>query len=179
MREMTELKPRPVKVGGAAAWTFDGGPAVGDEAPAWALPDAGFRVWTSDEFKGRPVVLATLPTVETPAGKETLGVLAAWARETPETEFLAVSVDAPFALAGALDELRPPENMRLLSAFRSPEFGMEWGTLLVEHPMMGLLARAVFVVAADGRVAHAEVAGEVLDQPDWTAARAALERRAE
>lgn len=174
MREMAELKPRPVKVGGAAAWTFDGGPAAGETAPAWALPDAGFRVWTSGEFKGRPVVLATLPTVETPAGKETLGVLAEWSRETPETEFLAVSVDSPFALARALDELRPPENMRLLSAFRSPEFGMEWGTLLVEHPMMGLLAREVFVVSADGRILHSDLAGEVLDQPDWPAAKAAL-----
>ncbi|MBR6021247.1 MAG: redoxin domain-containing protein [Kiritimatiellae bacterium] len=172
---MTELKPRPVKVGGAAAWTFDNGPAVGDEAPAWALPDAGFRMWSNDEFKGRPVVLATLPTVETPAGKETLDALASWARETPGTEFLAISVDVPFALAGALDELRPPENMRLLSAFRSPEFGMEWGMLLVEHPMMGLLARAVFVSGADGRILHVEVAAEVLDQPDWKKAKEALE----
>lgn len=175
MRELKELEPRRVALGEGAAWTFDKGPGVGDAAPGLELPDAAFKMWSLDGFPGRKRVVAMVPTFETPAGRESLSRLLAMARARPACEVFGVSVDLPFALVRVLDETRPPENLRLLSAFRSPEIGMEWGTLLVEHPMMGLLARAVFVVGGDGRVKFAEVAKDVLGQPDWAAAAAALD----
>ena len=170
MKEMKELEPRQVALGEGTAWTFDRGPRVGETAPGLELPDAAFKMWSLEDFSGRARVVATVPTFETPAGRESLARLVEIARKRPECEVFGVSVDLPFALVRVLDETRPPENLRLLSAFRSPEVGMEWGTLLVEHPMMGLLARAVFVVGGDGRVKFAEVAKDVLGQPDWEGA---------
>ena len=175
MREMKELEPRQVALGEGVAWTFDRGPRVGEAAPGLELPDAAFKMWSLGDFAGRARVVAMVPTFETPAGRESLSRLVEIAGKRPDCEVFGVSVDVPFALVRVLDEARPPENLRLLSAFRSPEVGMEWGTLLVEHPMMGLLARAVFVVDGDGRVKYAEVAKDVLGQPDWDAAAAAGE----
>lgn len=175
MREMRELEPQRLVLGEGVAWTFDRGPRVGEVAPRLELPDAAFKMWSLEEFAGRSRVVATVPTFETPAGRESLARLLEIARAKPGCEIFGVSVDVPFALVRVLDEARPPENLRVLSAFRSPEVGMEWGTLLVEHPMMGLLARAVFVVGGDGRVKSAEVAKDVLEQPDWEKASAALD----
>ena len=174
MREMKELEPQQLALGEGTAWTFDRGPRAGEPAPRLELPDAAFKMWSLAEFEGRERVVATVPTFETPAGRESLSRLVEIARKRPDCEVFGVSVDVPFALVRVLDEARPPENLRLLSAFRSPEVGMEWGTLLVEHPMMGLLARAVFVVAPAGTVKPAEVAKDVLGQAAWDAAAAAL-----
>jgi len=172
---MRELEPRRLALGDGTAWTFDRGPRVGEAAPRLELPDAAFKTWSLEGFAGRGCVVAMVPTFETPAGRESLSRLAEIAKARPGCEAFGVSVDSPFALVRTLDEARPPENLRLLSAFRSPEVGMEWGTLLVEHPMMGLLARAVFVVGPDGKVTHAQLVPDVLAQPDWGAVAAALD----
>ena len=57
MNEMRELDPQPLRLGELPAWTFDALPAVGAPAPAFALPDAAFKVWTLDDFANRPVLL--------------------------------------------------------------------------------------------------------------------------
>ena len=174
MEEMRELSPQPLTLGDSSAWTFDRPPRPGDPAPRFELPNAAFKMWSLESFAGRFRIVITVPTFETPAGRESLSRLLDIVRGHPDCEAFAVSVDAPFALVRVLDETRPPENLHLLSAFRSPEFGMEWGTLLVDHPMMGLLARAVFVIAPDGTIAHAQLVPDVLSQPDWDAVASAL-----
>ena len=82
-------------------------------------------------------------------------------------------MDLPFAQArfcGAegLDDVVPA------SAFRAPAFGKDYGVTLVDGPLAGLLARAVVVVGADGKVAYTELVPEITQEPDYEAALAAL-----
>ena len=174
MNEMRELDPQPLRLGELPAWTFDALPAVGAPAPAFTLPDAAFKVWTLDDFANRPVLLGIAPTFETPAGRDDLRNLVRIAAAHPELACIGVSVDLPFALVRVLDETRPPENVTLLSAFRSPEFGMEYGTLLVDHPMMGLLARALLLLDPAHRIAWTHLVPDVLSAPDWPALESRL-----
>jgi thiol peroxidase len=53
------------------------------------------------------------------------------------------------------------------------DFGRNWGVLIDE---LKILARAVFVLDADGIVRYAEVVKEVASEPDYDAALTALER---
>jgi thiol peroxidase len=54
-------------------------------------------------------------------------------------------------------------------------FGKNWGLLIDE---LKILARAVFVLDAQGVVRHAEVVKEVASEPDYAAALAALKQLA-
>jgi hypothetical protein len=65
------------------------------------------------------------------------------------------------------------ENVTTASAFRG-SFGEDYGTTIVDGPMAGLLARAVVVIGADGKVTCAQLVPEIAQEPDYDAALAAL-----
>ena len=63
--------------------------------------------------------------------------------------------------------------MSTASTFRST-FGTDYGVTIVDGPLAGLLARAVVVIGADGKVAYTELVPEIAQEPDYDAALAAL-----
>jgi thioredoxin-dependent peroxiredoxin len=65
------------------------------------------------------------------------------------------------------------ENVTTASAFRD-SFGEDYGTTIVDGPMAGLLARAVVVIGADGKVTYVQLVPEIAQEPDYDAALAAL-----
>ena len=65
---------------------------------------------------------------------------------------------------------------RALSAHRSEDFGRDYGVLIAEWR---LLARSVFVIGRDDRVAHLEYVADQLQEPDYEAAVAAARAAAE
>ena len=64
--------------------------------------------------------------------------------------------------------------MVTLSSFRSPAFAKDWGVALASGPLAGLTARAVVVLDQNNTVTHAELVGEIGNEPDYAAALAAL-----
>ena len=86
---------------------------------------------------------------------------------------LTISADLPFAQARFCSTFQAP-NGKFLSTFRSPEFGMDYGTLIVEHALMGLQARAVIVLDENDVVRHCHLVPEMTHEPDYAAALAAL-----
>jgi thiol peroxidase len=83
---------------------------------------------------------------------------------------LAVSMDLPFAQArwcgGA-----GVRNVRTLSDHRDASAGLALGVLIKE---LRLLARAVFVIDRDGRLAYKQIVPEMTHEPDYEAALAAV-----
>ena len=63
--------------------------------------------------------------------------------------------------------------MSTASVFRS-SFGEDYGVLMVDGPLRGLLARSVVVVDGAGKVLHSELVPEIAQEPDYDAAIAAL-----
>jgi thiol peroxidase len=85
---------------------------------------------------------------------------------------VCVSNDLPFAqkrFCGA----EGIENVTTASAFRS-SFGGDYGVTITDGPMAGLLARAVVVIDAGGKVAYTELVPEIASEPNYDAAIAAL-----
>ena len=120
-------------------------PAVGSKSPGWDLVGAGLAQLTQADSEGKRVVLNIFPSVDT-------GICAASVRKFNELGI---------------------ENVAVGSAFRS-SFGEDFGVTMVDGPMAGLLARAVVVLDADGKVLHTQLVDEITTEPDYDAAVAAL-----
>lgn len=146
-------------------------PAVGSPAPAFTLTGTDLGALSSEQFRGKPVLLNIFPSIDTP-------VCAASVRAFNEraaaggASVLCVSNDLPFAqkrFCGAENI----ENVATASAFRD-SFGADFGITIADGPMAGLLGRAVVVIGADGNVAYTQLVPEVAEEPDYDAALAAL-----
>lgn len=61
-----------------------------------------------------------------------------------------------------------------LSTLRGREFLDNYGVAIAEGPLRGLAARAVVVLDEHDKVLHAELVGEIADEPDYAAALQAL-----
>jgi thioredoxin-dependent peroxiredoxin len=171
---MEELNPQPIAIGGDAAHTFHELPAVGSVAPPFRLADPAFKDWSLADFAGLQKILNIVPSLETAAGLRSAQRFHEALAGRADAVVLTISADTPFALARACAGL-PAPNATFLSTFRSPEFGMDYGTLIVEHAWMGLQARAVVVLDANNVVTHRELVAELTHEPDYAAALAALE----
>ncbi len=145
-------------------------PAVGSPAPGFTLTGTDLGAVSSDQFRGKSLLLNIFPSIDTP-------VCATSVRTFNERaagkglSVLCVSKDLPFAqqrFCGA----EGIENVTAASAFRS-SFGEDYGVTITDGPMAGLLARAIVVVGADGNVAYTELVPEIAQEPNYDAALAA------
>ncbi len=144
-------------------------PGVGTAAPAYTLVRTDLAEITGKYYAGQREELNNFPSLDTPTCAASVRKFNARANEKPNTAILCVSADLPFAQkrfcgAEGLDNVVPVSN------FRSPEFGQAFGVTVVDGPLKGLLARAVVVVDASGKVIHAELVPEITQEPDYNAA---------
>ena len=86
---------------------------------------------------------------------------------------LCISADLPFA-HGRFCTVEGLERVVPLSVFRSPEFGKDYGVVISEGPLRGLLSRAVVIVDGTGKVVYVEHVAEITNEPDYEAALRAL-----
>jgi thiol peroxidase len=172
-------------MGRHGAVTFKGNPLtlVGDEvkvggpAPDFDLTffkDGMHHVRKAD-LLGKPTIISVVPSLDTPVCQvQTKTFNRELAGLGDKVNALTVSLDLPFAMSrfcGAEDI----KTMRNGSDYMDRAFGRDWGVLIDE---LKILARAVFVLDAQGVVRHAEVVKEVASEPDYAAALAALKKLA-
>lgn len=165
----------------SGAVTFKGNPVTlagealeeGQPAPDFKLHyfDAGMKEITLADVKGKPTVVSVVPSLDTPVCQtqtkrfnETLGEFG------DKINALTVSLDLPFAMnrfcgAESVDNIRPASD------YQDRKFGVDWGTMIEE---LKIMARAVFVLDADGKLVHVQYVPEVADEPDYDAAVSAL-----
>lgn len=144
-------------------------PAVGSEAPDFTLVKQDLSELSLKEFRGKTVVLSVFPSADTSVCATSIRKFNTEAAALPDTVVLVISMDLPFAQA-RFCTAEGIENVTPLSAFRSPDFAQNYGLLMVDGPLRGLLARAVFVVGADGKVRYTQLVPEITQEPDYAAA---------
>jgi thiol peroxidase len=90
------------------------------------------------------------------------------------TLVLAISKDLPFA-QGRFCTAEGIEHVIPLSDFRyTSTFGKDYGVLMTDGPLCGLLARAVVILNPEGKVIYTQLVPEIVEEPDYDAALAAL-----
>jgi thiol peroxidase len=164
--------------------TFKGDPltllgpsrSVGDAAPPFQTVDGSFKPITLDDFKGRVLLVSAVPSLDT-------GVCAAQtrrfndeaARLPDSVAVLTVSMDLPFAQARFCKAERV-DKIKTVSDHIDRSFGLSYGVLVKG---LGLLARSVWVIGTDGRIAYKQIVPEMTEHPDYEAALAAAKLAAE
>ena len=145
-------------------------PAVGSPAPAFSLTGGDLGPVSSDQLGGKAVVLNIFPSVDTPVCATSVRTFNERAAASGAT-VVCVSKDLPFAFARFCGA-EGIDNVTTASAFRG-SFGEDYGVTINDGPMAGLLARAIVVVGADGKVAYTELVPEIAQEPNYDAALAA------
>lgn len=148
-------------------------PAVGSAAPEFTLVKTDLSEVSLKEYQGKSVVLNIFPSIDT-------GVCAASARRFnseagshKDSVVLCVSADLPFAHS-RFCEAEGLKNVVPVSVFRSADFGKNYGQTITTGPLAGVLARAVVVIDAEGKVKYTEQVPEITQEPDYEAALKAL-----
>ncbi len=145
----------------------------GDKAPEFELIKRDLSPLSLSELKGKKVVLNIFPSLDTSVCATSVRKFNVLASEMDNTVVLAISKDLPFAHE-RFCTTEGINNVIALSDFRSPEFGKEYGVLMQDGPLAGLLARTVVVVDEEGMIAYVEVVPEVTQEPDYDKALAAV-----
>ncbi len=146
-------------------------PAIGSEAPAFNLIGSDLWVVSTEQFRGKPLVLNIFPSVDIAICATTVRTFNERAAGTG-VSVVCVSKDLPFAFQ-RFCSAEGIDNVKTASAFRD-SFGEDYGVTITDGPMAGLLARAVVVIGADGNVAYTELVPEIEQEPNYDTALAVL-----
>ena len=125
------------------------------------------------DFAGKRLVLNIFPSLDTPVCAASVRRFNQEASTLDNTVVLCISADLPFAHS-RFCEAEGLKNVISLSTFRSPEFGINFGVTIANGPLKGLLSRAIVIVDADGIVRYTEQVPEIVEEPNYSAALAAL-----
>lgn len=140
---------------------------VGDSAPDFEVLANDLSPVKLSAFRGKVVVISAVPSLDTPVCDIQTRKFNERAAELGDgVVVLTISMDLPFAQrrwCGAAGI----ENVQTLSDHRGAEFGNAFGVLIEE---LRLLARAVFIVDADGIVRYRQIVDELTNEPDYDSA---------
>ncbi len=148
-------------------------PKVGSDAPGFRLVNGDLKDVTLHDYAGKKKVLNIFPSIDTPVCQTSVRKFNEKAAGLTDTVVLCISADLPFAqkrFCGA-EGITSVVNLSLM---RGRSFSEEYGVLIDDGPFAGLTARAVVVLDASNRVLHAELVGEIADEPDYDAALKSL-----
>jgi len=149
------------------------GLTIGDKSPDFEVLNNDLQPVKLSAYKGKICIISAVPSLDTPiCDLQTRRFNKEAAALSADTVILTLSVDLPFAqkrwcgAAGA-------DKVVTLSDHRDVSFGQAFGILIKE---LRLLARAVFVVDKEGVIRHAQIVGEIAQEPDYDAVLKAVKQ---
>ena len=146
---------------------------VGEKAPDVELLDNDLKPATFSAFKGKVVIVSSVPSLDTPTcDMETRRFNTEAAGLGDNVVILTISTDLPFAQkrwCGAAGV----DKVKTLSDHRETAFGQSYGVLIKE---LRLLARAIFVLDKNGVVKYVQLVKEISQEPDYAAVIAAVKK---
>ena len=147
---------------------------VGQVAPRIELVKSDLSFFSLDEYRGKYVVMNIFPSIDTGVCAASVRKFNQLAASLPNTVVVCISRDLPFA-QGRFCGAEGIENVIVASDFRREStFGKDYGIAMVDSPLASLLARAIVVVAPDGKVCYAELVPEITTEPNYEAAIKAI-----
>lgn len=161
--------------------TFKGNPMTllgpdvktGDAAPDFKVVDNGLQPVTLGDTRGKVRLITVVPSLDTPVCDTMTRKFNEQAAKLPdEVVVYTVSLDLPFAQKRWCGNAGI-EKVKTLSDYQERVFGLNYGVLIKE---LKLLARSVFVIDKNDKVAYREIVKEVTAEPDYEAALAAARK---
>ena len=143
----------------------------GDQAPDFRCMEAFGSEIDLGSFGDDVKVFNVVVSVDTPVcdvqirrfNEEAAGL-------SDSVQIITMSMDLPFAQSRYC-AAAGVERVRTASDYQHASFGEAYGVLIKENR---LLARSIFVVGPDNTLAHVEYVGDIVNEPDYEAALAAI-----
>lgn len=148
---------------------------AGDTAPDVTLLDNELSPVQLSSFKGKVVVISSVPSLDTPVcDLETRKFNEEAANLGPDVQILTISMDLPFAQARWC-AAEGVDKLKTLSDHRDASFGNAYGVLIKE---LRLLARCIFVVDKEGTIRYIQLVPELTSEPDYKSVLEAIRQNA-
>jgi len=141
-------------------------PEVGSIAPDFALVDASLQEIHLSDYKGKRVLLNIFPSLDTSTCATSVRKFNKWVSEKDNVVVICISKDLPFAqsrFCGA----EGLDKVITASDFRYNTFATDYGVLLIDGPLKGLMARSVVAFDENGKVLYTELVPEITNEPDY------------
>ncbi|MDX9918733.1 MAG: thiol peroxidase [Paludibacter sp.] len=151
---------------GSAVNTNGNLPVVGSQAPDFKLVGAGLNEISLADFKGKRVVLNIFPSIDTGVCAASVRNFNKWASGNDNAVVICVSKDLPFA-ASRFCGAEGLENVITASDFRYNNFATDYGVLMTDGPLAGLMARSVVAIDENGKVVYNQLVPEIVEEPNY------------
>lgn len=155
--------------------TLGEAPEVGTRAPDFTMTKDDLSEIRLSDCYGKVTILNVFPSLDTPTCAKTIKRFNHIAKIYPKTLVLCVSADLPFAQQRFCASKRCG-NIIPVSTFRNTEFGTLYGLKIIDGPLEGLLARAVIVLNADGKVLSRQFINVMEQEPDYSVILESLDK---
>jgi thiol peroxidase len=141
-------------------------PAVGSKAPEFSLVGSNLGDVKNTDFAGKRLILNIFTSLDTATCAASVRRFNVEAAKLNNASVVCISKDLPFAH----DRFCAAEgiaNVVSASEFRSNSFGKNYGVMIMDGPLQGLMARAVVVLDIDGTVLYTQLVPEISQEPDY------------
>lgn len=148
-------------------------PKIGKKAPDFKLTAGDLSQKSISDYKGKNIIFNIFPSIDTGTCAISVRQFNEKAADLENTVVLCVSKDLPFAQQRFFD-VEGLTNVITLSEFKDDNFSDAYQVKITDGPLEGLMSRAVVVVNKEGKVIYTEQVPEIIDQPNYENALAAL-----
>ncbi len=153
---MVTLKGKPIRLSGN----------LPKKAPDFKLVDKDLSDHTLKEFQGKRKLLTTVPSLDTDVCSSMTKHFNEIAKKNPDIVIITVSADLPFAQK-RFCEKENVQNVLTLSMMRDKKFGRDYGILIEDGPLAGILARSVMVIDETDNIIYSELVPEIAQEPNY------------
>ena len=137
---------------------------TGQKAPDFKLTNIYMNDVSLEHYRGHIVILATLPSLETPTCSLEAKHFNMQAALLPDTiKVIMVSKDLPFAQARWC-LAKSADSLLTLSAYKNNDFAKAYGVLIAR---IELLTRAVFIIDKEGILKYIQYVKNIEEEPDY------------
>ncbi len=158
MAQTVTLKGNPVTLSGPTL-------SVGDRAPEAVVVTKDLQEKIIGGAKGVVQVIITVPSLDTPVCETETKKFNELLAGIEGVDVTVVSMDLPFAEKRFCESFNIG-NITVASDFRYRDME-KYGVLIAEGALKGILARAVFVVDKDGKIAYIQLVPEITQEPNY------------
>ena len=148
-------------------------PAVGSAAPDFKLTTGELSDVTLADYKGKKKLLNIVGSLDTSTCVISARKFDEYAKAHADTVILVISADLPFA-QGRVCTGEKLDNVIPLSMMRDKNFAKDYGILIQDGPITGLISRSVVVIDENDKVVYTQLVPEFTDEPDYDNALKAL-----
>ncbi len=158
MAQTVNLKGNPVTLVGPAL-------SVGDNAPEAIVVTKDLEEKAIGGKKDKVQVIITVPSLDTPVCETETKKFNEIMAGMEGVDVTVVSMDLPFAQKRFCESFNI-QNVTVASDFRYRDME-KYGVLIGEGALKGLLARAVFIVDKEGKIAYIQLVPEITQEPNY------------